>query len=86
MSWQVRNQYLDRQIGHHVVHLHDPNTGAEHVLQIIVGQESCPTCGHVKVSENVNEISPREIIAQEIAELEKAHAQAQSYARQHGIR
>lgn len=85
MAWQVKSQHVDKALGHHVVILHDPSINAGHVLQIIVGHESCPVCGHVKIAENVNELSPREIIAQEVANLEAAHAQSHEYARKHNI-
>lgn len=85
MAWQVKSQHVDKALGHHVVLLHDPHSGAGHVLQIIVGHEACPVCGHVKIAENVNEINPHEIIAQEVVNLEKAHAQSHHYARKHGV-
>lgn len=85
MAWQVKEQYVHKGIGHHVVHLHEPTSGAEHILQIVIGHEACDVCGHVKVAENVAELDPRALIENEIAELEKAHAQAHHYARKHGV-
>lgn len=85
MAWQIKQQYVHKGLGHHVVLLHDPASDSDHVLQIIVGHDSCPVCGHVKVAENVTELNPKELINREIAALEEAHGQAHEYATRHRI-
>jgi len=85
MAFQIQNQYVDKALGQHIVHLHDEVTGAHHVLQIIVGHESCPVCGHVRVVDNAEELNPHELVRGEVANLEKAHAQSHAYARKHNI-
>lgn len=85
MAFEVKSQYVDKALGQHIVHLHDDATGAHHVIQIIVGQESCAVCGHVRIAENVEELNPHAIIRGEVENLEKAHAQSHAYARKHNI-
>lgn len=85
MAWEVKSQHIDKALGQHIIHLHEPETKAEHVIQIIVGQHACPVCGHVRVVDNAGELNPREIIAGEVANLEAAHAQSHDYARKHNV-
>lgn len=85
MSWQVSRQHVDKALGHDIIHLHEPQSGAEHIIQIIVGHQSCPVCGHVRPKTDLGDIDRHAIIAQEIANLELSHANAEAWARKHRI-
>lgn len=85
MAWQVKEQYLDEAMGHHVIHLHDPEVGALHVLQIIVNHDACPLCGHVSPKTNLGDIDVKAIIAEELQNLEKSRENERSHARTHRL-
>ena len=85
MSWQVKTQHVEADLGRHYAILHDPQTGAEHHLVIYVGHVSCPLCGHVKPLDAVEQIDCREIIKQEMAALEASHKQAKEHARKNNL-
>lgn len=85
MSWRIKNQYVDAEIGHHVIELHHPGTGAEHILQVIVGHHGCPTCGHVRLVDNLDEINIKKIVSEHIEKLNASHAQVEAHARKHNV-
>jgi hypothetical protein len=84
MSWQVKEQFIDKALSQHYIKLHDPDSGAEHHLIIHIGPDSCPLCGHVTPKTNLGEIEPQALIKVEIENLEKAKAAAKNYALKHG--
>ena len=81
--FQVHEQYLDLESGHHVVKLRDGKT--EHIVQIAVGFDSCPACGHVHPKTNLGELDPKAAVAQVIESLNQSHANMQEYAKKHGL-
>lgn len=90
MAWQKKNtaehkEILDLRTGMHVVPLHDPVSGAEHKLQINVGHDSCPHCGHCMPKTNLDELDVPKLIAEEIASLSASHANIRKYAQKHGV-
>lgn len=87
MAWQRKREYLDLQTGMHVLTLHDPESGAEHKLQIMTGHdfESCHHCGHVKPKTNLDELDVQGLIAAEIESLNKSHANQTAYAKKHRV-
>ena len=85
MSFQLKDQHVDEQLGRHYITIHDPETGAEHHLAIYTGHHSCPLCGHVKPHDNLGEIDHKAIIKEEIALLEASKAQTRAHAKKHGI-
>jgi hypothetical protein len=85
MSWQVVTQHVDKQLGMHIIHLRDAWSKAHHIVQILIGHDSCPLCGHVKPKTNTGELDPRKIVAQEVAALEKVHSNIDSYSKRHGV-
>ena len=85
MSWQMKDQHLDKALGRHYVTLHKPETGAEHHLIVLVGHDSCPACGHVTPKDNVGDLDFKAILKSEMAALEESHAQAHKYAAKHGV-
>lgn len=90
MAWQKKNtpqhkEFLDLRTGFHIVPLHEPDTGAEHMLQIQTGHDSCPHCGGVKPKTNLGEIDAKKIIADHIDALNLSHSNQRAYARRHGV-
>jgi hypothetical protein len=85
MSWQLRDQHLDKALGQHYVTLHEPSTGAEHHLIILTGHDACPTCGHVTPKANTGELDFKALLKNELSALEQSHAQSEAYARKHSI-
>lgn len=85
MAWQVKAQHLDKRLGMVIVHLHEPESGAEHRLQICVGADSCPLCGHVHIKTNLGQVDARAILARELEQLQADHAQQEAYARKFNI-
>jgi hypothetical protein len=92
MAWQKKHttehkEVLDLRQGMHIVPLHDPESGAEHKLQIRTGHEltSCPLCGHVVPCTSLGEIDIQKHIADEIAALELSHANQRAYAAKHKV-
>lgn len=84
--WIVTDQVVDHQLGMHIVHLEDSLTKAQHKLQICIGADSCPHCGHVVPKTNTGELDPRALIAAETAALEQVHADINRYAKTHKVR
>lgn len=84
MSWNIKKQYVDERLGMHIVHLEESESGAEHRLQICIGHESCPHCGHVSLL-TVDHLDPKAMIRAEIAMLEASHKQQKDYAARYGV-
>lgn len=83
--WQKKSEVLDPKTGMHVIHLHNPETGGEHKLQIAVGHDSCSHCGHAVAKANLADIDPKYHLATEIAELNLSHANMVAYAEMHKV-
>lgn len=85
MSWDLKAHEFDHTVQRHYAVLHDPVTGAEHHLVIYAGHDSCPTCGHVKPKTNTGQLDFKAILKEEIANLEKSHAQSVAYAKKFNV-
>lgn len=90
MAWQKKNtaehkEFLDLRTGMHIVPVHEPDSGAEHKLQIQTGHDSCSLCGHVKPKTNLDEIDAKKLIADELTALNLSHSNQRAYARRHGV-
>lgn len=90
MAWQKKNteehkEMVDLRTGMHLIPLIEPNSGAEHRLQIVIGHDACAACGHVKPKTNTDEIDPKQHIKQEMTALEQSHANQRAYAKKHGV-
>jgi len=85
MSWRKAEEFLDKKTGEHCIRLHEPDTDAEHHVVIHVGHDACPHCGHVRPKNNLDELDPKALIADELDALEQSHAQAHSYAQKHSV-
>ena len=85
MSWSVVKEHVDKQIGHHIIHMQEAWSKAEHIVQIIIGKDSCPLCGHVWPKTNTGELDPRAIKAAELASLELVHKNMDAYAKKNSI-
>lgn len=83
--WIVKGEYIDKRLGHHVVVLHEPESDAHHLVQIVLGHEHCPACGHVKAKTNTGQLDPQAIVKAELEELNKSHANIERYRQQHRV-
>lgn len=78
-------EHVDPKTGMHIVHLHNPDTGAEHMMQFAIGHDACHHCGHAVAKTNLDELDPKAHIASEIAELNLSHANLVAYAETHRL-
>ena len=85
MSFEIKEQHVDKGIGRHYILLHDPETGAEHHLALYTGHHSCPLCGHVKPITNLGEIDLKALLKEEFANLEISKAQTVAWAKKHNV-
>lgn len=83
--WIVKHEFLDKRLGRHTVELHHPETGAVHLVHILIGHDACPTCGHVQAKGNTRELDPQQIVAAELNELNKAHSNLEHYRQKHRV-
>jgi hypothetical protein len=83
--WKRTKQYIDYATGHHVFWFEEALSGASHRLQIIIGHESCPLCGHVWPRTNTNQLDPQAFEAAELAALAQSHANMDAYAKKNGV-
>lgn len=84
--WQKKHEFADLQRGMHVITLHEPETGAEHKLQVTIGPEACPHCGHLTPTSNLGELNLAEHISNEINALNQSHAQMRAYSQKHRVK
>lgn len=82
--FQIHSQHLDTGSGFHVVELRDEK-GNKHIVQIAVGHDSCPACGHVH-PKDLDGIVPQAAVAQVIESLNSSHANMHAYAQKHGLK
>lgn len=85
MAWEKVHEEINEAEGMHLVVLRESTSQAEHHLMIHLEHDSCPTCGHVKAKENLNEIDVRALIASEIAALNDSTERMRAYARKHKV-
>ena len=86
MSWGVKAQHVNMEIGHHIVLLENQETGGQHVLQIVLrAVDGCPHCGHIKPLDNLGQLDVPAIIAHEIANLEFIDDQLIQHAKKHQV-
>lgn len=79
----LHDQYLDLASGFHVIVLRDGKK--EHIVQIAVGHDACPACGHVTPKDNIDVIDPKAMVAAVNEALNKSHADMLDYAQKHGV-
>ena len=84
--WQKKDEFVDLRTGMHVITLTEPISAAEHKLQIEIGANSCPHCGHITPKTNLGDLDVAGHVAAEIASLRKAHADGQAYAAKHRVK
>lgn len=83
MTFQIHEQYLDLNAGFHVIELRDGKTS--HIVQIAVGADSCPACGHLTPKDNLGQLDPKAAVAEINAALNASHTAMHVYAEKHGI-
>ena len=77
-------QHLDLASGFHVIALKDER-GHQHIVQIAVGHDSCPACGHITPKDGLDQIDPKALVAQINESLNASHAAMLEYAKKHGL-
>lgn len=83
MSYQIHEQYVDLDSGHHVIVLRDGNT--QHSLQIPLSRNSCLACGRLHPVDDLGELDPRALASEEIGKLDKSRDGVRAYAAKHGL-
>lgn len=83
MSFQIHQQHVDLGSGFHVIELRDGKKS--HLVQIAIGHDSCPACGHVYPKTNLDEIDPKTMVAQVNESLDSSHSAMHAYARKHNL-
>jgi hypothetical protein len=82
--YQLYQQHLDSASGFHVIELRDEH-GNKHLVQIAVGHDSCPACGHVHLPKDLDALDSKAMVAQVIESLNQSHADMHAYAQKHGL-
>jgi len=78
--WKKRHEIVDTRTKMHVITLHEPDSGAEHKLQIMIGHDSCPHCGHITLKDGID---AAQHVANELALLNQSHAAMKEHAERH---
>lgn len=86
MSWELKSQHVDKQLGMHILHLEEAWSKARHIIQILIGMDSCPLCGHVQPKTNTGEIDVPAILARELSALERVHQIIDAHAKRWNVR
>ena len=82
--YNLHTQYLDLARGFHVIELRDQR-GNRHLLQLAVGADCCPACGHVHPKDNLGSMDPAAAVAQVTEALNTSQQQMLAYAARHGL-
>lgn len=82
--YSLHAQYVDTGSGFHVIELRDAQ-GNQHLVQIVVGATSCPTCGTVYPKTNLGQLDPKKAVAEVNAALNTARKEMLAYAEKHGV-
>lgn len=85
MAYAIHEQYLDRRSGFHLIELRD-EAKRQHFVQIAVGFDACPACGHVTPKDSLGEIDPKALVAEVNVQLDAANANLAAYAEKHKLR
>lgn len=84
MAYQLHDQYIDSASNFHVIELRDER-GNKHLLQIAIGHEACPLCGHATVRDH-EDIDVKAITADVISTLGESENAIKAHAARHGVR
>jgi hypothetical protein len=82
--YNLHSQHLDLASGFHVIELRDER-GNRHVLQLAVGADNCPACGHVQPKDALDALDPAAAVAQVNEALNTSQRQMLSYAAKHRL-
>ena len=85
MSWQKKSEHLDKRTGIHHVILHEPESGAEHHVQILVGHGVCHSCGAVHQVAKDGQLDIRARIDSILANLQASHDAMEEHAVKHQV-
>lgn len=88
MAWQRKagHERIDLKTGMHIIPLHCPDSGAEHLLQINIGHGSCPHCGGVEQNKFAETYNPHAEVEAAIAALNESHKRQREYAERHKVK
>ncbi|MDE2102639.1 MAG: hypothetical protein KGL39_35665 [Patescibacteria group bacterium] len=82
--FQVHSQHIDSASGFHVIELRD-GQGNKHLVQIAIGHDSCPLCGHITQKDNLGTIDPKAMVNEIVESLNRSREAIASYSRKHGL-
>lgn len=80
LIWQLDEHFVDKRLGMYIAKLSEPESEAEHRLQIELAHDSCPHCGHVRPKTNTHLIDGRAILAREMESLNQSHKNMDDWA------
>jgi hypothetical protein len=83
MAYQIQEQHIDLESGFHVIILKDGKRS--HIVQIAIGADACPACGHLTPKDNLGQIDPKSMVAAVNESLNKSQMDMLEYAKRHGI-
>lgn len=79
-KWELVEHYIDKRVGFYVAKYAEPESEAEHRLQIAIGHDHCAHCGHVRPKTNLGHIDAHAIRIQEHQSLQLSHDQMDEWA------
>lgn len=90
MSWthEPRNpehNHIDGRTQQHNIRLVNHVTGGEHLVHILLGVHSCPTCGTVFPQDSNGDVDVQVVVEQALHQLQVAHERLMDHAARHGV-
>jgi hypothetical protein len=82
--FQLHEQYLDLASGFHTIELRDER-GNQHIVQIAIGADACPACGHLHPKDGLGDLDPKALVLEVAESLNKSHDEMRAYGDKHGI-
>jgi hypothetical protein len=82
--YAIHEQFVDTKSGMHVIRLRRNTDGHEHLVQIFIGHDGCPACGHVRAGDGTG-LDPGKVVADVITDLAASYLGMLDYAQKHGV-
>lgn len=83
--WALHREFFDHGSGMHVMHLRNSATGHMYIMQVHLGADECPHCGHKVAKDNVGGIDARAEMQHQLDTLNRMHQDHVAYIDRHKI-
>jgi hypothetical protein len=83
--YEIHEQFVDTKSAMHVLRLRRNTDGHEHLVQIFIGHDGCPACGHVRAGGDGAGLDPGKVVADVIKDLEASYLGMLDYAKKHKV-